>query len=103
MPCCSFSIILQFVGNSVNRESAGVSIQHQDYEMVDDSNIQSIDVTNRPRNQSTPYEEEGIEGHSGETIVCEAYSSLRRSSSMTLAQPPVFAELQLDANIRSSE
>ena len=86
----------------MNRGSAVISIQHQDYEMVDDSNIQSIDGTNRPHNQSTPYAEEGIEDHTGETIVCEAYSSLRRTSPMTLAQPPVYAQLQLDANIRSS-
>lgn len=96
---CDFT----FIGNSMNRKSSDeTSVQHQDYEMVAESNIPSRDVENLPLNQSTPDEEDGTEDHSPETIACEGYSSLKRRSSATIAQTQVYSELQLYGNISSN-
>lgn len=90
-----------FLWNPVNCKSSDeTSIQHQDHKIVIESNIDSGGTEHTDINQSTSHQDDS-EYHVAERTTCEDYSSLKRSSSVTPAEPVVYAQLHLYANINS--
>lgn len=92
-----------FLGNPVNCKcSDETSTQHQDHQMVIESNIDSGGTEHKPThiNEGTSHQNDSGD-HMEERTTCEDYSSLKRSSSVILVEPLVYAQLHLYANINS--
>ncbi len=82
----------------MNREVCKEStVQPQDYEMVDESNMKSGSY-GKPSSDPITSKKKGIEHFSTETTASEDYAALNRRSSATNPYPAVYAELQQYAN-----
>lgn len=94
-----------FVGNSIipRRSDDEPSIENREYEMVAEFTARIGDSNNLPPHIIRTAREEGNENHSEEYIEHGGYSSLQCESSAAFAQPAVYTNLHLYANINVKE